>query len=116
MTDTLPTYVIPVATWPSAETLAERGPDAGFQMYSRQGNDAVAMVVRTVIEGAQHAPLTRGEALYLLHESLDRLSHVHPEWQDTEPRGVITDEVSRGFVDVLGFAPLETSDDLYDRL
>ena len=115
-TSALPTYVLPMADWPSEETLGERGEYAGFQMYSRQGNDAVAMVVRTVVEAAQYAPLTRGEALHLLHESLERVGNVHPEWQDTEPRAEIEEQISRAFVDVLEFTPMGSSTDLYDRL
>lgn len=115
-TSALPTYEIPMAAWPSSELIEDRGPYAGFQMYSRQGNAAVAMVVRTVVEAAMYAPLTRGEALHLLHVSLEGVGNVHPEWQDTEPRGEITEQISRAFVDVLEFTPMGSSTDLYDRL
>lgn len=109
MTSTIPTYTLPVADWPSEETLAERGPNAGFQMYTRQGNDAVAMVVRTTIEAGAYCSLTRDQILHLLRDLLHRVGFVHPEWRDTEPRGEIRDQISRG-LHTLGFMGLDESE------
>jgi hypothetical protein len=112
MTQTIPTYTIPTPAWVSVETAEDRGPNAGFQMYTRQGNDAVAMVVRTTIEAAVYCSLTRDETLHLLRDLLNRVGFVHPEWHDSEPRGEIRDQISRGFVDVLGYVALSEDESL----
>jgi hypothetical protein len=99
----MPTYEIPMATWPSVETLDSRGRHAAFSMYTWQGNEAVAAAVRTTVEAAAYCSLTRDETLHLFRDLHAAVQRVHPEITDTEPRGEIREVLSKAFMDELGF-------------
>lgn len=91
-----PEYVTPVPYWVREETLAERGPNAGFQMFTRNGNNSAAAIVKTVIEATQACGLTRDEMLDLLNRGRHYMARVHPEIYDTEPRGFTVDAMNHG--------------------
>lgn len=84
----------------------ERGPNHRFQMYTREGNDAVALMVAGVVETAQKYALSLPAIKTLLHNEVAKVEKVHPEIHDTEPRNEILDVMDK-FLDEQGYARLE---------
>jgi hypothetical protein len=92
----LPTFTIAHPGWGGESNVAEHGENYGFQMYTRQGNDAVAVAVRTTVEATAYAHLTRDEMLTLLRDLLNGVAKVHREVRDTEPEVAIVEAVNDG--------------------
>ena len=90
----------------------DRGPNYKFQMYTREGNDALAAVVGAVAAEAAAKPMRRTEVLDSLRSRLRLLTTAgHPEWWDTEPRWAIVDAMNFDVMVPNGFAKIEDSDE-----
>lgn len=91
-----PEFLTPVPYWVTPATLDEKGPNAGFQMFTRNGNNAAAACVKLTIEATQACGLTRDEMLDLLNRSRHYIARVHSEIYDSEPRGFTVDAMNHG--------------------
>jgi hypothetical protein len=97
------TFQIPRADWVSDRLITERGEYAQFQMYTREGNDAVAEMLNGIFAREGLLPLAYKT---LLIEGVERVRKVHPEIHDTEPEWAIVDAVNAFFA-TQGFAPID---------
>jgi len=91
------TFQIPRPEWVSDALVEDRGEHAGFQMYSRAGNDAVATMVYTTLARQINERLTRAETISDLQDRVRTLAHAFPEVHDTEPEWAIVDAVNAYF-------------------
>jgi hypothetical protein len=105
------TYVIPRPDWVGDALIERRGENAGFQMFSREGNDALAEVVLSVIEAARTNNLSRTLMLVALRQEIAGLSARFPEVYDTEPEWAVVNACTP-FFDAQGWVPIERMDDL----
>jgi hypothetical protein len=96
------TFTIPRPDWVSDDLVAERGEHAGFQMYTTEGNDAVAEMVITNLTAAEKSDLPRRVIIAMLKIGVAEVARVHPEVYDTEPRGAILDVLDK-FLHEQGF-------------
>jgi hypothetical protein len=103
------TFSIPRPDWVSDRLLGERGENAGFQMYSREGNDAVAAMVLDVAAKVEAAPMRRNQAVSLVQEGVLRVTKTHPEVHDTEPEWAIVDAINALF-DTQGWVHIDRDD------
>jgi hypothetical protein len=85
------TFTIPRADWVSDTLVAERGEYAGFQMFTREGNDAVAALLHHVLRDADRLAVRRSVAVAAIVQGLRTLSARFPEVYDTEPEWAIVD-------------------------
>ena len=84
-------FTIPRPDWVSDRLVAERGEFAGFQMFTREGNDSVGQTLTVILRDAERlhpSPKALNEAL---RGALRAVAKNHPEIHDTEPRGAILD-------------------------
>jgi RNA binding exosome subunit len=91
------TFTIPRPDWVSDRLIEERGPNAGFQMYTTEGNDAVAAMVSFAISQSETNRLHRDETIEVLKEGIKIVRKNHPEIHDTEPEGAVADAVNAFF-------------------
>jgi len=77
----------------------DRGPNARFQMYTREGNDAVAAMVQHALAEAERDGAHRSSIIDALRTGVREVAKVHPEVHDTEPRGEILDVLDAWLVD-----------------
>lgn len=98
-------FQMPQAVWMNDRLVAERGIHAGFQMYSREGNDAVGAMVQGVIAQAEADELRPVHIRILLIEGVAQVAEKFPEIRDTEPEVAIVDTINAYFATV-GFAPI----------
>jgi len=90
-----PEFTIPRPDWVSDRLIEERGEYAGFQMYTREGNDACAKLVLSLAARVEDGRLpTRAEAVLWLQNGAAILASSHPEVHDTEPEWAIVDAVN----------------------
>lgn len=102
-------FTIPRPEWVSDDLVAERGPHAGFQMFTREGNDAVALMLTQVFGTITESRLLPSQAKELLYQGVKSLAQVHPEVHDTEPECAIVD-AANAFFDSVGFKPISRDD------
>jgi hypothetical protein len=103
------TFTIPRADWVSDNLAAERGEHAGFQMFTREGNDAVAALLHHVLRDADLLAARRGVAVAAIHQGVRNLAHRYPEIHDTEPEWAIVDAANL-FFDEQGWTPMSRDD------
>ena len=101
------TFIIPRPDWVSDALVADRGPNAGFQMYTRAGNDAVAETVQGIINASIRVGARRDDFLTALHNGIREVAKTHPEVFDTEPHWAVVDAVNAYF-DTEGWAHIST--------
>jgi hypothetical protein len=102
------THQITRPDWVSDDLVAERGPHAGFSMYSTEGNDAVADMVIAVIARAETGMLPKGIKA-LLREGVANVAIKFPEVHDTEPEWAIVDAMNE-WLAPNGFANIDRDD------
>ena len=85
----------------------ERGPNARFQMYSREGNDEVADMLRAVLASAEGQPPKHIKEI--LRTAVAEVAAVHPEVHDTEPEWAIVDEMN-AWLEPNGYAKIDRDD------
>jgi hypothetical protein len=100
------TFTIPRPDWVSDELATERGPFAGFQMYTREGNNDVAKMVLFVVSQSEENRLRRHEMIDILKEGVRLTAKTHPEIHDTEPEWAIVDAIN-SYCDVAGFRHID---------
>ena len=88
------TFTIPRPEWLGEATVARRGENAGFQMYTREGNDAVAEMLYYVFEACEQAAVGSHGMVNLLKRKVRELARTHGEVHDTEPEWAIVDAVN----------------------
>jgi hypothetical protein len=88
------TFTIPRPDWVSDSLIEERGQYAGFQMYTTEGNDAVAKMVQFVVSQSEENRLRRPEMIEVLKEGVRLVAKTHPEIHDTEPEWAIVDAIN----------------------
>jgi hypothetical protein len=104
------TFTIPRPEWVSDDLIADRGENAGFQMYTTEGNDAVGRMVQGVIEAAENLPaLTRADVIDLLRDGVQQVRQAHEEIYDTEPEWAIVDAIN-AFFDTQGWVHIDRDD------
>lgn len=87
----------------------DRGPHEQYQMYSREGNDAVAAMVAQVQAEALAHRMMRGGIVEALAKGMVEVRKAHPEIHDTEPEWEIVD-VMNAFLAEHGFLPIGRDD------
>jgi len=97
------TFTIPRPDWVSDRLVAERGEHAGFCMFTREGNDAVAEMLLTTFAAAEKVGLPRDVVITMVKIGVHEVARARPEIYDTEVRGAILD-VLDAFLDSRGFA------------
>jgi hypothetical protein len=102
-------HSFPRPDWVSDRLVDERGEHAGFQMYTREGNNAVAEMVIAVIARAEQTRARRDEIRDLLREGVAEVAKVHPEVHDTEPEWAIVDAINL-WLDGAGFVRIDRDD------
>jgi hypothetical protein len=102
-------YEIPRADWVTDELAAERGEHAGFQMYSREGNDACAAMVLGVIRSAEQSEPSPSALRLMVAGRVRELAGAHPEVHDTEPEWAIVDALN-SWLEGRGYGPLSRGD------
>lgn len=100
------THVIRRPSWVSDRLVAERGENAGFQMYTREGNDACARMVLLIVDTIEKNSTPPRNIPPLLKDLTTSLARVHGEVYDTEPRGAILDALNEYLVPN-GYAALD---------
>lgn len=103
------TFTIPRAEWVSDDLVADRGEHAGFQMFTKAGNDACANMVLSVAQDVSNLGLQREAALILIKDGVKQVGAIHPEVHDTEPEWAIVDAVNLYF-DEVGFTHIGRDD------
>ena len=103
------TFTIPRPEWVSDSLIAERGEHAGFQMYSREGNDAVATMLLVVLPLAERLGAHRPAVIDALRNGIREVTKTHPEVWDTEPEWAIVDAVN-AFFDTQGWVHISRDD------
>ncbi len=103
------TFTIPRADWVSDTLVAERGEYAGFQMFTREGNDAVAALLHHVLRDADRLAVRRSVAVAAIVQGLRTLSARFPEVYDTEPEWAIVDACQPFFTEQ-GWVPIGRDD------
>jgi hypothetical protein len=93
--------------WGGDALTAERGENYGFQMFTRQGNDALAAAVLTTIQATEVLALSRDNSIAMLREQVEAVSKVHGETYDTEPRDTVLETMDAYFA-LVGYAPMDT--------
>jgi len=91
------TFEIKRPNWVSDRLVAERGEYAGFQMYTREGNSAVAEMLLRVFDDAEELGRPRDLVIEDVRKGVARVTRRHPEVHDTEPRGTIYDVTDEFF-------------------
>jgi len=97
------TFQIPRPEWVSDTLVEDRGEHAGFQMFTRAGNDACAALVLGVAKVADNTLLMRGAIIERIQHGVADVAREHPEIHDTEPEWAITDALN-AFLSERGFA------------
>ena len=103
------TFTIPRPDWVSDDLVAERGEHAGFQMFSRQGNDACALIVTDIAAGLEQAPQRREDIIARLQHGVRNVRKVHPEIFDTEPEWALVDAMN-ALLDIHGITHIGRDD------
>ena len=103
------TFTIPRADWVSDDLAAERGEHAGFEMFSREANDAVAQMIIDVTTEAETKMLLRGAIIERLQQGVAEVRKTYPEVGDTEPEWRIVD-VMNLWLDQNGFRNIGRDD------
>lgn len=103
------TFTIPRADWVSDDLVADRGEHAGFQMFSKEGNDACANMVLSIAQDVSNLGLQREAALILLKDGVKQVRQAHAEIHDTEPEWAIVDAIN-AFFDTVGFTHIGRDD------
>jgi hypothetical protein len=93
------TFTIPRPDWVTSSQTEDRGPYAQFQMYSEDGNNAVAEMILVVIDTFESMTFEAGIGarkafLNLLQRAIKALASAFPEVHDTEPEWEIVDVVN----------------------
>lgn len=73
----------------------EYGPNDRYQMYSREGNDALAVQVDIISDGMREGRVSRRDLPELLGLTCKVVAMDHPEVHDTEPEWAIVDEINK---------------------
>jgi len=97
------TFPIPRPDWVSDRLIEERGEFAQFQMFSRDGNDAVGHMLLTIFEDAEQHDRSRDFVTGAVRQGVKMLAAYFPEVHDTEPEHAITDALN-AFLSEHGFA------------
>jgi len=98
------TFQIPRPEWVSDRLIEERGEHAGFQMFTREGNDAVAEMLTGIFNAADARPhVGRDGIIDTVRTGISGVRRYHPEVHDTEPEHAITDALN-AFLSERGFA------------
>jgi hypothetical protein len=102
-------FTIPRPGWVSDALVAECGTFAGFQMYSREANNAVGLWLQALLTHVQETGMLPKGMKTLLREGIAALAVKYPEVHDTEPEWAIVDAVN-AFCDSVGFARIDRDD------
>jgi len=100
------TFTIPRPDWVSDRLIEERGPYAGFQMYTTTANTAVGKMIERVVASAEEHNVSRSQFLLMLEGEVNALRLHHPEVNDTEPEWAIVDAVN-AFFDTQGWVHVD---------
>jgi hypothetical protein len=102
-------FTIPRPDWVSDRLIndPECGPNAGFQMYTREGNDQVAHMILQIVAATEEQRLRRDEVIHRIHLCVSILAKHYPEVWDTEPHWAIVDAVN-AFFDTQGWVHINT--------
>ncbi len=100
---------IPRPDWVSDALVEDRGENAGFQMYTREGNDAVAEMLRGVMKDGREKLMMRGAIIERLQQGVKQVRRVHPEIYDTEPEWAIVDAMNVWLAE-MGFLAISRDD------
>jgi hypothetical protein len=87
----------------------DRGAHARFQMFSKEGNDAVADMLITVLACAEGGLLPPTAIKDTLREGVANVAIKFPEVHDTEPECEIVDEMNAWLVPN-GYAAIDRGD------
>jgi len=97
------TFTIPRPEWVSDRLIADRGEHAGFQMFDREGNNAVGTLLLHVTGEADRLDAQRPAIIDALRNGVREVAVRFPEVHDTEPEHAITDALN-AFLSERGFA------------
>lgn len=100
------TFTIPRPAWVSDALVAERGVHAGFQMFTPEGNNAVAERLLLIFSDAEQRSRRRSFVIESVRQAMTEVAKQHREVYDTEPRGAIYDAVD-AFFETQGWMPPE---------
>jgi len=96
-------FQIPRPDWVSDRLIEDRGEFAQFQMFSREGNDAVGHMLLTIFEDAEQHDRSRDFVTGAVRQGVKTMTRYFSEVHDTEPEHAITDAVN-AFLSERGFA------------
>ena len=102
-------FRIPRPEWGGDDQTAERGEHYGFQMYTREGNNAVARMIHFLVGQSHERRLRRDELIEALKEGVADVAESHPEVHDTEPEWAIVGAVNH-YCDLVGFVRISRDD------
>jgi hypothetical protein len=105
------TFTIPRADWVRDDLIKERGEYAGFQMFSRQGNDAVAAMLHPILNDAEKTGASRAVVIKAVQQGVHNLARQFPEIHDTEPEWAIVDAVNAFFA-TQGWVEIDNRDEV----
>jgi hypothetical protein len=88
------TYDIPRPDWVTDQSITRRGEHAQFQMFSREGNDAVAAMLTAILSDAVRLGPPRDVVIKAVQQGVRNLTARFPEVHDTEPEWAIVDAVN----------------------
>jgi hypothetical protein len=88
------TFTIPRPDWVTDQSIGRRGAYAQFQMFTREGNDAVGAMVLAILSDAVRLGPPRTVVIEAIQQGVRNLARRFPEIHDTEPEHAITDAVN----------------------
>ena len=100
---------IPQPRWATEEFRAERGENGVFEMFTKEGNDAVAQLLQNLVQRAEEQRWMRDEIVTWLKNGLAILAMTHGEVHDTEPEWAIVD-VLNPWLEERGFRGITRND------
>lgn len=71
-----------------------RGEHSRFQMFSKEGNDALKAACDELIANATCGKISRTDLPREIEHACNEVEKVHPEVWDTEPQWAIADEIN----------------------
>jgi hypothetical protein len=105
------TFTIPRADWVRTDLVAERGEYAGFQMFSREANDAVAAMLHAILNDVEKSGASRAVVIAAVQQGVRNLARKHPEIHETEPEWAIVDAVNAFFA-TQGWVEIDNRDEV----